>query len=271
MSCRGRREERRQERQERRRAAKELRQRQAAEGLESRPTSTIGNGTSPWKTVEEEQARQEALEEQLQAYRSALPTLLKRLGKIHDPRNPKTIRHKATVLLLYGILQFVYQMASRREANRQMTLPQFQENLRQLFPELESVAHQDTLNRLLAGIEVNEIEEALVELLQRFIRKKKFLRYLVGNCYPVAIDGTQKMARNTLWTEQCLERDLQRKQKDGSLASETQYYVYVLEANLAFANGMTIPLLSEFLTYEQYDQERDKQDCHLGPAARESS
>jgi hypothetical protein len=74
---------------------------------------------SPWKTVEEEQqARQEAVEEQIQAYRSALPTLLKRLGKIRDPRNPKTIRHKSTVLLLYGILLFVFQMASRREANR---------------------------------------------------------------------------------------------------------------------------------------------------------
>ena len=68
----------------------------------------------------------------------------------------------------------------------------------------------------------------------------------------MAIDGTQKMVRNRLWTEQCLERDLQRKQKDGSSASETQYYVYVLEANLAFANGITIPLLSEFLTYEEY-------------------
>src|SRR5207249_2006686 len=82
---------------ERWRAAKELRKRQAAEGLESPPTGTIGNGMSPWKTVEEEQqARQEAVEEQIQAYRSALPTLLKRLGKIRDPRNPKTIRHKST-------------------------------------------------------------------------------------------------------------------------------------------------------------------------------
>jgi hypothetical protein len=212
---------------------------------------------------EEQQARQEAVEEQLNAYGSALPTLLQRLAKISDPRNPKTIRHKSTVLLLYGILMFVFQMASRREANRHMTLPQFQENLRLLFPDLESLPHQDTLNRLLAGIAVQQIEEALVELIQRFIRKKKFLRYLVSNCYPVAIDGTQKMVRDTLWTEQCLERDLQRKQKDGTMATETQYYVYVLEANLAFANGMTIPLLCEFLTYEEYDQERDKQDCEL--------
>ena len=55
----------------------------------------------------EQQARQEAVEEQLKVYRSLLPTLLKRLGKIRDPRNPKTLRHKLTVLILYGILAFV--------------------------------------------------------------------------------------------------------------------------------------------------------------------
>jgi DDE_Tnp_1-associated len=102
------------------------------------------------------------VEEQLQAYRSALPTLLKRLGRIRDPRNPKTIQHQSTVLLLYGILMFAFQMASRREANRRMTMPQFQKNLQLLFPELESMAHQDTLKRLLAGIAVHEIEGALV-------------------------------------------------------------------------------------------------------------
>src|SRR2546430_8824550 len=56
--------------------------------------------------------------------------------------------------------------------------------------------------------------------------------------------------RSTLFPYTTLFRS-QRKQEDGSMASETQYYVYVLEANLAFANGMTIPLLSEFLTYEE--------------------
>ena len=40
-----------------------------------------------------------------------------------------------------------------------------------------------------------------------------------------------------------------------------QYYVYVLEANLTFHNGMVIPLLSEILSYSQGDNEKDKQDC----------
>jgi hypothetical protein len=35
----------------------------------------------------------------------------------------------------------------------------------------------------------------------------------------------------------------------------------VLEANLAFANGTVVPLLSEVLSADQGDSERDKQDC----------
>jgi hypothetical protein len=241
-----------------------LRERQAALGLKAAPRATLLNGKSEWPTVEaEQQARQETVEEQVKVYRSLLPTLLKRLGKIRDPRNPKTLRHKLTVLMLYGILAFVFQMASRREANRRMSRPMFQQNLRLLFPELESLPHQDTLNRLLAALEVDAIEATLLALIQRFIRKKKFYRYLVSNCYPVAMDGTQKLVRDWRWSEECLERQVPSRAEDGSPATKPQYYVYILEANLAFANGLTIPLLSEFLSYTAGDQEENKQDCEL--------
>lgn len=249
---------------ERRRAERKLRQRQNAEGLTPFPTATIANAKSEWSTVaEERQARQEAVEEQLRVYRSIVPKLLKRFGQISDPRNPKTLKHKSTVLMLYGILAFVFQMASRRETNREMTMPQFQENLKLLFPELDSVPHQDTLNRLLARIQVDQIQDTLTELIQQFIRKKKFCRYLVSNRYPIVMDGTQKLVRNLRWAEQCLERRVQHKEKDGTTTTRPQYYVYVLEANLAFPDGVTVPLMSEFLSYTEGDQASTKQDCEL--------
>lgn len=107
-------------------------------------------------------------------YRTQLPALLKRLARIPDPRNPKKSKHKLTVLLLYGILTFVYQMSSRREANRVMTKPQFVENLTLLFPVLESIPHHDSLQRLLATIDVDKIEQAHIELIRRLIKNKKF-------------------------------------------------------------------------------------------------
>src|SRR5207253_6720350 len=103
-----------------RKATRALRERQAAQGLEPRQKATIGNGICEWKTVEEEkQARQETTEEQLRVYRSVLPQLLKRLAKIPDPRNPLLIRHKLTVLLLSGILMFVYQRSEEHTSELQ--------------------------------------------------------------------------------------------------------------------------------------------------------
>jgi len=255
------------QRRARKKAQQELRDTQKAAGLIVSPSSTISNRKCPYKNEEEEKAaRLDAVGQQVKAYRSMLPVLLKRLSKIKDPRSPKKIQHKMTVLLIYGILCFAFQMASRREATRKMTRPMFMANLRRLFPELEELPHHDTLARILARIDVNGIEQAHIEMIRHLIRSKKFQRYLIAGCYPIAIDGTQKFTRAQLWDLECLERKVRTKQKDEDDTQEPeeekkQYYVYVLEANLAFQNGMVIPLLSEVLSYAQGDDNKNKQDC----------
>ncbi len=123
--------------------------------------------------------------------------MLARLGRIPEPRHPKQCRHRLTVLLLYGLLMFVFQFASQCEVNRELTRPQFEANLRRLFPELETLPHADTLFRRLL--------------------------------------------------------------------------VYVLEASLAFNNGLVIPLLSEFLEYAMGDTKADKQDGERRAFARLSA
>ncbi|MCP4043087.1 MAG: transposase family protein, partial [Gammaproteobacteria bacterium] len=191
-----------------------------------------------------------------------LPVLLRRLGKIPDQRNPNKLKYKLTVLMIYGILVFVFQYGSRRAANREITRPVFEDNLRMLFPELETLPHADTLFRLLCRIDVSQIEQIHVELVDRLIRGKKFSRYLVNNCYPVAIDGSQKIAFSTLWDEHLPQRKSKRKADiDADEEQDYQYYVYVLEASLSFRNGMVIPLMSQFLEYQPGDGEQSKQDC----------
>lgn len=246
-------------RKERKRAQQALREEKTRKGLNCTSHATVSNGTCAYETVEEERvARNEATLGHLEVFRAKLPTLLKRLSKIPDPRNPKKTKHKLTVLLIYGILVFVVQMSSAREANREMTRPMFWENLKFFFPELEDAPHQDTLKRLLEQIDVGEIESAQIELIREWIRKKKFRRYLIENCYPIAIDGTQKFCRDWLWEEDCLQRTF----KNGE-TSWTQYYVYVLQASLAFRDGMSIPLMSEFLSYTEGVAGNSKQDCEL--------
>lgn len=241
----------------RKQAQKELRSKQKAEGFTILERTSTPNRKSEYKSVEEEgAARQFAATEQARILRSQLPVLLKRFSKIEDPRNPKKIRHKLTVLMMYGILMFVFQMSSRRETNKEMTRPQFMESLKLLFPDFEDIPHNDTLMRLLSKIDVGEIEAALIAAVRKLIKNKKFARYLVDNSYTIAIDATQKFKRDVLWAEECSEREV----KDGD-DTRVQYYVYVLEANLVFSNGMSIPLMSEFSSYTEGDTETKKQDC----------
>lgn len=153
----------REEQKERYRAQRRiLRQRQHALGLEQPSRPTASNATCEMHTVEEEQTvRVMAVVEQVVVMRTLLPVLLHNLRGIEDPRQSAEVKHQLSALLLYGILLFVFQMASRREANRTMTRPQFLENLKLLFPEIEELPHHDTLARVLARIDVEQIQEAL--------------------------------------------------------------------------------------------------------------
>jgi hypothetical protein len=225
--------------------------------LNPRSHTTRPNRSSAYETVEQEQqARSEATLEHARVIRSKLPVLLRQLSKIPDPRNPLQITHKLTCLMIYGILMFVLQTGSRRKTNEALTAPAMKEQLLRLFPDLQSIPHHDTLYRLLATVEVDRIEEAQVQVVRSLIRDKKFCHDLIEGCYMIAIDGTQKLVRRQLPDRQWLQR------KVGAAESKkTQYYVYVLEANLVVASGMTIPLMSEFLDYTKGDSEREKQDC----------
>src|SRR5260370_28559926 len=107
------------------------------------------------------------------------------------------------------------------------------------------------------------MQERLIGLVQQLIRHKKFSRYLISHCYPIAIDGTQKLQREWLWTEQCLERQGQKKKEDGTVGTRPQYYVYVVGDRLAFAKGMTLPLFSAFFGYSPGGQGKKKQNSEL--------
>ncbi|HIL69369.1 MAG TPA: transposase family protein [Verrucomicrobia bacterium] len=265
LSCRPGREAIKEQRKEHKKAQRELRRTQKAAGRNAPARPSISNRKCPYKNeAEEKSARLEAVSQQIKAYRTVMPVLLKRLCKIPDPRNPRRIKHKLTVLMIYGILCFAFQMSSRREANREMTRSMFMTNLRRLFPDLEDLPHHDTLARMLGRIDVTKIEEAHVDMIRHLIRNKKFQRYLIGGCYPIAMDGTQKFTRAELWDEECLERKLRSKTDEKQVPDpepKKQYYVYVLEATLAFHNGMVIPLLSEVLSYTRGDNKEKKQDC----------
>jgi hypothetical protein len=234
-------------------ANKELREKGAQSGLQEKPRISASNAKSPFKTVAEEQAEGERVAiEYIKTMQQLLPGLLQRLSEVKDFRQVKKIKHKVAVLLLLAIFWFVFQRSSRREANRQMTTPTFLENMRIFFPNIDSLPHHDTVNRFLSLVDINELDKVLFDLINHFIRSKKFVNYLIDNCYPIAIDGTQKFVYNFLWAEECQQR---------KVGDKIQYHCSSLEASLVFHNGIVLPLASEFLSYMEGDTSSDKQDC----------
>nr|WP_269746185.1 transposase family protein [Syntrophaceticus schinkii] len=99
--------------------------------------------------------------------------MLHKLARIPDPRSPKKVKHQMTIMMIYGILMFVFQMPSRRETNQEMTGPRLLKHLQAVFPELTDMPHQDTLCRLLEKMDVDQIEIAYIDMLRHLIYKKK--------------------------------------------------------------------------------------------------
>lgn len=252
------RQEEKRRREKHRNGRKALHAQQLLDGLIAPERPTASNATSKFKTKEEEAAhRTEVTAAYIAKVKPQFSRLLAELGQIKDPRDPKKVEHQLVLVIFYGIVCFLLQAQSRREANRELTGPVVLEHLRQHFPELESLPHQDTVNRLLSRIDVEKIQDSLMEMVRRLIRNKKFDRFLINGLYPIAIDGTQKLKSVSLISPEWQERTHNK----GTEAEQTRYHVYVLEACLAFSNGLTLPLLSEFLNYEEGDRDAQKQDC----------
>ena len=176
-------------------------------------------------SVEEMTAdRADKLSSQIQAWRSVLPILIKRFSKIHDPRRAKSVKHQLVVVMLYGLLAFIFQLTSRREINRELSGMVVFENLQKIFPELESIPHADTLARVLEKINVKDIERTHILLINKLIRNKKFKKLLISGCLPIAIDGTQKLYRDgELYDLRWLSRKVGNDE-----AGLNQQYVYVI-------------------------------------------
>ncbi len=218
----------------------------------------LPNSVSKFFTVEEELAdRQMTAEKYTAVNYKMLSILLPKLSKIKDPRNPLKIKHKMITLLIYGSLISMVHIGSRRNANRELSTPVFFENLKAMFPELESMPHADTLARLLEKIEVSEIQDSMIELLKTLIKKKKFNNYLYKKHFIIAVDGTQKFFRGYKWADECLKRHVAGEKQI------PQYYCYVLETVMILENGIVLPVISEFIDNTKYNYPSEKQDCEI--------
>ena len=135
------------------------------------------------------------------------------------------------VLLFYGLLLFVFQYASRREANRGATTPVLTAALQQVFPDLDlaSVPHFDTVERFLRTLPPDALEQILRDRITQLLRRHAVRQYLVDHAWVVAIDGTQQFTRHQPFAPEALRQRVSD--------TETRYRVYIVEAVLVTSAG----------------------------------
>jgi hypothetical protein len=163
--------------------------------------------------------------------------------------------------MMLGLFQFIFRIQSRRAFNEQLTTPCVIKSLRSFFPEIDSIPHSETVARLLSRIDVSDIERSHINMIKKLIDNKKFQKVLINKCFSISIDGTQKAVRSGQHQEEgWLLRTITK-----TSGKEYQQYVYVLEANLTFSNGLNIPLLTEYcyLDVDLLTAAQAKQDCEL--------
>ena len=65
------------------------------------PRTAAHNRKCTYTSIEEERAcRANLLSDQIRTWRNLMPSIIRRFSKIPDPRNPKKIKHKITVLMI---------------------------------------------------------------------------------------------------------------------------------------------------------------------------
>jgi len=223
------------------------------------PRTQAHNRKCATQSLEEERAfRADVVAAQIRAWRSMLPNLIRRFARIPDYRRATSVQHKMTVLMVFGLFAFIFRLRSRREMNRELTGPVIFDHLKKIFPEIDSIPHADTLGRVLKHTSPKEIEAIHMSLIKDLMKKKKFKHLLIQGGLPITIDGSQKLYRQGLLQD---EKWCERKVGDTD-SKDKQQYVYSLEANITLQNGLTIPLMSEYLYRSKNELEPDgnKQD-----------
>lgn len=153
-----------------------------------------------------------------------------------------------------AIVLFIFDCHSRNAFNIKAKETNFNKNYRRYFR--LDLPHMDATNDLFIPLDAGAMEQVRCLLVSRLIEKRVFHKFRFFEAYShIAIDGTGAYNWGENPPENIGEYALRKVSKNG----KTYYYSLLLEAVLVCKNGMTIPLMTEWIANE--NEEYDKQDC----------
>jgi hypothetical protein len=202
------------------------------------------------------------------------------LSSLTDPRTG--IQYSIEELLMASIVLFLLNCDSRNDFNNKSRDQQFRQNYYRMF-RLE-LPQMDAVNDLFEKLLVKEMETLRCHLIASLIEKRVFHKNrFFGNYFYIAIDATgvynwgnspiEDIRKNALKKEfgknknKTKEKEKEEEEeKENQSVTETEavkvnYSNQVFEAVMIFDNGMSIPLMSEWIAND--GEAYVKQDCEL--------
>jgi len=183
------------------------------------------------------------------------PLLAAWLGNVRDPRQSGRAVFPLKVLLLLGVLMFLSHCGSRNHFNDNVrdALEMAKTLARLLGCELDALPHLDTLEKVLRGIQSEDLEQLLARMIQRLIRMKSLDDWRVGGRFLLAIDGTGLYSFRERHCAQCIET----RHESGVIT----YSHKLLVAFIVSDSGYALPIGCEFI--ENPGAVYKKQDCEI--------
>jgi len=167
---------------------------------------------------------------------------------VKDERNQYLITYPMEGLLFTGTLMYLLRLGARREITHTLRGNQVSEKKFKALFGAEKIPHGDTLNYGFKRIDPEEIQEIIIRLVKKLIRKKALNRWRLYRNYLVTFDGTGVLTYSERHCEHCLTQKLSN--------GTTRYYHPVLEAKLVTANGFAISTVTEFIENENMYPEK---------------
>lgn len=177
------------------------------------------------------------------------------LKELSDPRDQEAIEFSTQTQIWTGLLLFLTKRGARKKISDEMRSERFRENLQILSQQedLRRVAHGDTVDYAYMRFKEEEFEKLEAKLIRNLLRKRGLEKYrLLGKYYMVAIDASGTYSFDERHCAQCLVRESGKGKK--------KYFHYKLQASLVTADGICLPMASEWIENEV---NFDKQDCEI--------
>ena len=180
------------------------------------------------------------------------PDLMSLFSKLTDKRHKSYVTYKMRTIIMTKLFALLCGITTMTGINDEFHTEEAIQNLSKICnQELKEIPDWQTIQDVIEQLDYNEIDDIRKYMFKALLRSKMFDRFRYNGCIQLIVDATGLTALDYNLNGNCLTRT-----RDG----KTKYYKYVLEAKVVFGN-MLISIDSEWIENNNFNNEKDKQDC----------